>query len=183
MSIGTEGLLYCLDRVVPTERSPDRECRILLSLQSTQSPAPDNSQCREAEIQLAEGSARDLVHPPPKPASEREKLEAAQKATSIALEDAAMAKEAMGQELALMQNQLSAVQAAQAASEADVQELRAALTAEKDRAFRAEVEVSELQGKLQMMDELEKELLKCKDMLENKDKKGSGGLWGYIAGA
>jgi chromosome segregation ATPase len=132
---------------------------------------------------LAEARARDATRLAAKPASERDKLDAAQKATSIALEDAAMAKEAMGQELALMQNQLSAVQAAQAASEAEVHELRAALTAEKDRAFRAEVEVSELQGKLQMMDELEKELLKYKDMLVDKDKKGSGGLWGYIAGA
>lgn len=109
-----------------------------------------------------------------------ERLDAAQRATSAALEDAAMVKEAMTQEIALLQNQLSAAQAAQAQAEAEVGELRAALATEKDRAFRAEVEVSELQSKLQTLDELEREL---RDLKEVNGKKGSGGLWGYISGA
>lgn len=91
-----------------------------------------------------------------------------------------MVKEAMSQEIALLQNQLSAVQSAQAHAEAQVEELRTALAAEKDRAFRAEVEVSELREKLQSLDELEREIRSYK---EGDGKKGGGGLWGYISGA
>jgi chromosome segregation ATPase len=97
------------------------------------------------------------------------------------MQDAAVAKEAMAQELALLQNQLSAAQSARASAEAQVHELTEALAKERDRAFKADCVISDLQAKLSTMDELEQELRAYKTASEQSKK--AGGLWGYISGA
>jgi hypothetical protein len=93
-----------------------------------------------------------------------------------------MAREALSQELEVARNELAAACEAHAASEAEVRRLRDALSVEKDRAFRAEVQVSELQVQLRHMGELEQELHKYKDLASLPGPRTSG-LWGYFAGA
>ena len=140
--------------------------------------------CRSPEIQPAEphqarANGVDHSHPP-----KHEPAPPANKADSAALQDAALAKEALSQELSLLQTQLSAANAARASAEAEVQELTEALAQERDARLRSEVEVSELRAKLQQMDELEQELQKHKvAAAEQAGRKGGGGLWGYISGA
>ena len=85
-------------------------------------------------------------------------------------------------ELGRLRKQLEVAEGERDQAELELKELRAALASERDRAFRAEVQVSELQSKLQLMDELERELEKYKEAVAEKSKKG-GGLWGYISGA
>lgn len=81
-----------------------------------------------------------------------------------------------------LRQQLEAAQQAAAAAEAEAAALREELAAEKDRAFRAEVQVSAAQDKLRQAGELEQELAKHKETAAEQGKK-AGGLWGYISGA
>jgi phage-related minor tail protein len=99
------------------------------------------------------------------------------------LEEVSMAKEALQQELELTKNSLATVEAAQADAEALAQSTQQELASEKDRSLKLEVELSELRGKLQNMQELEVECRKYKQMLADRDRKSSGGIWGYISGA
>jgi hypothetical protein len=93
-----------------------------------------------------------------------------------------MAQQAQSQELEVAQNELAAAWEAHAASEAEVRRLRDALSVEKDRAFRAEVQVSELQVQLRHMGELEQELRKYKEPASQQGQRSSG-LWGYLGGS
>ena len=135
-----------------------------------------SSICRMSEIQPA--SPRGLSTSP----KGAEKAEAIQKTAAALLEEAARGKEAMQQELALTRDELAQLQTSHAQAEAEVQNLQAALTSEKDKAFRLEVEVSELKSRLQGMDELELECRRYKQMLAEREKK-VGGVWGFISGA
>lgn len=132
--------------------------------------------CRVPEIQPAS--------PQRQPASPVgvEKAEAIQKTATALLEEAARTKEAMQQELALTRDELSQLQTSHAQAESEVKSLQAALASEKDKAFRLEVEVSELKSRLQGMDELELEVRRYKQMMAEREKK-SGGVWGFISGA
>lgn len=111
-----------------------------------------------------------------------DKAETIQKTATALLEEAARAKEAMQQELALTRDELSQLQTSHAQAEGEVKTLQAALSAEKDKAFRLEVEVSELKSRLQGMDELELECRRYKQMIAEREKK-AGGVWGFISGA
>eukprot|EP00892_Ulva_mutabilis_P007657 jgi/Ulvmu1/5263/UM022_0057.1 len=111
-----------------------------------------------------------------------ENAEAIQKTAAALLEEAARAKEGMQQELALTRDELAQLQTSHAQAEGEVKTLQAALAAEKDKAFRLEVDVSELKTRLQGMDELELECRRYKQMLAEREKK-AGGVWGFISGA
>lgn len=100
---------------------------------------------------------------------------AAAKNAAAMLEEASIAREALQQELAMAQNGL-------AAAEERAQAAQAELAAEKDRVLKLEVELSDMQTKLQGMEELELECRKYKQMLAERERKGSG-IWGYVTGA
>ena len=143
--------------------------------------------CREPEIQPAEPREQASAEAMSRPASARLQRDSQQGASaSMALEDVAKAKEAMGQELSLLRSELIAAQSARATAESESEELRTALATEKNRAFKAEVDVSELRTQLSTMDELQSELQRYKVQAEQaagKKGAGGGGLWGYISGA
>eukprot|EP00887_Chlorella_sp_A99_P000351 scaffold13.g351.t1 len=97
--------------------------------------------------------------------------------------EAAAAKAAVGEEMALMRRQLDSAQAAQAEAERQLEEARAAAEEEQGKAMRLEVEVAELRRQLGRMAELEKELERYRrSESEAAQRKGSG-LWGFISGA
>jgi chromosome segregation ATPase len=91
------------------------------------------------------------------------------------LEEVSLARDALQEELHVTKNAL-------AAAEEHVQTTQAALAAEKDRVLKLEVELSEMQTKLQGMQELEVECRKYKQMLAERERKGAG-IWGYVTGA
>lgn len=140
--------------------------------------------CRNTEIQLADreaqpqesveqdvaiqerGASIDATPVPDAPAG---------KNVAAMLEEVSIAKEALSQELDTAQNAL-------AAAEERVQKAQTELAAEKDRALKLEVELSDMQTKLQGMQELELECRKYKQMLAERERKGSG-IWGYVTGA
>lgn len=111
-----------------------------------------------------------------------DKAEAIQKTATALLEEAARAKEEMHQELALTRDELAQLQTTHAQAESELKTVQAALASEKDKAFRLEVEVSELKSRLQGMDEMELECRRYKQMLAEREKK-AGGVWGFISGA
>ncbi|CAL9079019.1 unnamed protein product [Musa textilis] len=73
----------------------------------------------------------------------------------------------------------------------ELQSVRSQLAAEQSRCFKLEVDVAELRQKLQAMEALEKEveLLRRQkaaseqEALSAKQRQGSGGLWGWLAGS
>ncbi|KNA05308.1 hypothetical protein SOVF_191650 [Spinacia oleracea] len=73
----------------------------------------------------------------------------------------------------------------------ELQSVRGQLAAEQSRCFKLEVDVAELRQKLQTMEQLEKELELLRRQkaaseqaaLSAKQKQGSGGVWGWLAGA
>ena len=145
-----------------------------------------------SEIQPAEERGGDGAHAPqanghqaPGAALQRQhgtQLEEAHRAATAALEDATAANSSLKGEVESLRQQLEAAQQAAAAAEAEAAALREELAAEKDRAFRAEVQVSAAQDKLRQAGELEQELAKHKETAAEQGKK-AGGLWGYISGA
>ncbi|XP_057550881.1 acyl-CoA-binding domain-containing protein 4-like isoform X2 [Amaranthus tricolor] len=72
----------------------------------------------------------------------------------------------------------------------ELQSVRGQLAAEQSRCFKLEVDVAELRQKLQTMEQLEKELELLRRQkaaseqaaLNAKQKQGSGGVWGWLAG-
>ncbi|KAH6802488.1 acyl-CoA binding protein 4 [Perilla frutescens var. frutescens] len=72
----------------------------------------------------------------------------------------------------------------------ELQSVRGQLLAEQSRCFKLEVDVAELRQKLQMMDALQKELeilqrqkaASEQAALDAKQRQGSGGVWGWLAG-
>lgn len=143
--------------------------------------------CREKSAEPAERPSPNQVDAPSAHSASTAAHGAKSGSVTAALTDAAQAKEAkeaMSSELALLRSELTAAQSARATAEAEAQELRAALAAEKDRAFKAEVDVSDLRTQLSTMDELQNELQRLKAQLEQaSERKGGGGLWGYLSGA
>ncbi|XP_010674725.2 acyl-CoA-binding domain-containing protein 4 isoform X1 [Beta vulgaris subsp. vulgaris] len=73
----------------------------------------------------------------------------------------------------------------------ELQSVRGQLAAEQSRCFKLEVDVAELRQKLQTMEQLEKELELLRRQkaaseqaaLNAKQKQGSGGVWGWLAGS
>ncbi|XP_022965617.1 acyl-CoA-binding domain-containing protein 4-like isoform X2 [Cucurbita maxima] len=72
----------------------------------------------------------------------------------------------------------------------ELQSVRSQLAAEQSRCFKLEVEVAELRQKLQTMESLQKELdllqrqkAASEEALRAKQKQGSGGVWGWLAGS
>ncbi|XP_021742539.1 acyl-CoA-binding domain-containing protein 4-like [Chenopodium quinoa] len=73
----------------------------------------------------------------------------------------------------------------------ELQSVRGQLAAEQSRCFKLEVDVAELRQKLQTMEQLEKELELLRRQkaaseqaaLSAKQRQGSGGVWGWLAGS
>ncbi|XP_022946642.1 acyl-CoA-binding domain-containing protein 4-like isoform X1 [Cucurbita moschata] len=72
----------------------------------------------------------------------------------------------------------------------ELQSVRSQLAAEQSRCFKLEVNVVELRQKLQTMETLQKELdllqrqkAASEEALRAKQKQGSGGVWGWLAGS
>ncbi|KAG6599226.1 Acyl-CoA-binding domain-containing protein 4, partial [Cucurbita argyrosperma subsp. sororia] len=72
----------------------------------------------------------------------------------------------------------------------ELQSVRSQLAAEQSRCFKLEVNVVELRQKLQTMETLQKELdllqrqkAASEEALRGKQKQGSGGVWGWLAGS
>lgn len=138
--------------------------------------------CRNTEIQPADGAVPEQESTPQDavtqereaPAASSPPPPAANNAAAV-LEEASMAREALQQELDMARHAL-------AVSEEHAQTAQTELAAEKDRALKLEVELSDLQMKLQGMQELEMECRKYKQMLAERERKGSG-IWGYVTGA
>ncbi|XP_038890933.1 acyl-CoA-binding domain-containing protein 4 isoform X2 [Benincasa hispida] len=72
----------------------------------------------------------------------------------------------------------------------ELQSVRSQLAAEQSRCFKLEVDVAELRQKLQTMETLQKELdllqrqkAASEEALKAKQKQGSGGVWGWLAGS
>lgn len=140
--------------------------------------------CRPPEIQPAGGEAPEQGNAAHDAAVQDREAPAeaapasptnAGKNLAAMLEETSIAREALQQELDLAQNAL-------AAAEERAQTAQEELAAEKDRALKLEVELSEMQTKLQGMQELELECRKYKQMLAERERKGSG-IWGYVTGA
>lgn len=115
----------------------------------------------------------------------QQQLKSALQRVSAAEKEAAAAKEAAGAELALMRRQLTSSQAALAEAEQRVSEAEGQLSDEQAKVMKLEVTVAEQQQQLDRMEELEKELQhhrKVNKEVEGGKQKGSGGIWGYIAG-
>ncbi|GAA0165119.1 hypothetical protein LIER_20601 [Lithospermum erythrorhizon] len=102
-------------------------------------------------------------------------------------------------ESSLAKERLQSVQCKQELAEAEgrnadlykeLQSVRGQLAAEQSRCFKLEVDVAELQQKLQAMETLQKELEILRRQkaaseqaaLSAKRKQGSGGVWGWLAG-
>ncbi|KAK8712522.1 hypothetical protein V6N13_147761 [Hibiscus sabdariffa] len=71
----------------------------------------------------------------------------------------------------------------------ELQSVRGQLAAEQSRCFKLEVDVAELRQKLQTMETLQKELellqrqkAASEEALNAKQRQGSGGVWGWLAG-
>jgi len=96
---------------------------------------------------------------------------------------AATEKEAIIAENSLLRRQLAAAQASLADSEKALEDCRHALSAEQSHVLKLEAQLAEANEKLHTVTELEKALERYKKAeAEAAAKKGSGGLWGYIAG-
>ncbi|XP_011648837.1 acyl-CoA-binding domain-containing protein 4 isoform X2 [Cucumis sativus] len=72
----------------------------------------------------------------------------------------------------------------------ELQSVRLQLVAEQSRCFKLEVDVAELRQKLQTMETLQKELdllqrqkAASEEAFKAKQKQGSGGVWGWLAGS
>ncbi|XP_039064005.1 acyl-CoA-binding domain-containing protein 4-like [Hibiscus syriacus] len=73
----------------------------------------------------------------------------------------------------------------------ELQSVRGQLASEQSRCFKLEVDVAELRQKVQVMETLERELELLKRQkaaseqaaLNSKQRQGSGGLWGWLAGS
>lgn len=71
----------------------------------------------------------------------------------------------------------------------ELQSVRGQLAAEQSRCFKLEVDVAELRQKLQTMEQLEKELellrrqKAASEQAALKQRQGSGGVWGWLAGS
>uniref|UniRef100_A0A2P2M8A0 Uncharacterized protein MANES_09G169100 n=1 Tax=Rhizophora mucronata TaxID=61149 RepID=A0A2P2M8A0_RHIMU len=72
----------------------------------------------------------------------------------------------------------------------DLQSIRSQLATEQSRCFKLEVDVAELRQKLQTMETLQRELellqrqkAASEQALSAKQRQGSGGVWGWLAGA
>jgi hypothetical protein len=134
-------------------------------IQPAESEVPASTQPQDEGKQEREPRA-DSVPPPSSPKG---------KSAAAMLEEVSLARDALQQELHVTKNAL-------AAAEEHVQTTQAALAAEKDRVLKLEVELSEMQTKLQGMQELEVECRKYKQMLAERERKGAG-IWGYVTGA
>ncbi|GFH31368.1 ACB domain-containing protein, partial [Haematococcus lacustris] len=99
-------------------------------------------------------------------------LAAAQKQAEVAVSEAAAAKEGAAHELALLRKQLATCQAQLDMAARAVEEARGASQRESSRVMRLEAEAAELQRRLAVQ-----------EAAEAAAKKGSGGLWGFIAGS
>ncbi|KAL6746870.1 hypothetical protein V8C86DRAFT_1437567 [Haematococcus lacustris] len=114
-------------------------------------------------------------------------LAAAQKQAEVAVSEAAAAKEGAAHELALLRKQLAACQAQLDMAARAVEEARGASQRESSRVMRLEAEAAELQRRLAVAGEERKELealrRQVQEAAEAAAKKGSGGLWGFIAGS
>ncbi|OVA15000.1 Acyl-CoA-binding protein [Macleaya cordata] len=90
-------------------------------------------------------------------------------------------------EAAVTKEQLQSLQLKQ---ELELQSVRGQLASEQSRCFKLEVDVAELRQKLQTMETLQKELELLQRQkaaseqaaLNAKQKQGSGGVWGWLAG-
>mmetsp|Transcript_31138 Transcript_31138/g.69212 ORF Transcript_31138/g.69212 Transcript_31138/m.69212 type:complete len:720 (-) Transcript_31138:447-2606(-) len=110
-------------------------------------------------------------------------LEAARRDAEGALREAASAKESAGHELALLRKQLSAAHSALAEAQKGWEDAKAALAKESAKVLKLQAEAAEMQRQLAAVQELEKEVEAYRRAAkEAESKKGSGGLWGYIAG-
>jgi len=95
--------------------------------------------------------------------------------------NAAAAKEAASQELALMRRQLVSTQAMLQEKDAALNQSKEQLSQQQAKTFRLEAEVAELRNKLDKVAELEKEL-KMYRQKQQVAGNTTGGLWGWVAG-
>lgn len=189
---------HVLQQAVDTVKQP------LQSLMEAAIPkSPQGSQAAQ-EQQRAPQSPTAPARPPPGPSQPKAaagssdmarlqaELEQAQRRAEAATAEAAAAKETAGHELALMRRQLAHAQSALAAAEkeaegagARAEEAQQALAAEQGRAFKLEAQVAELRQALSRTSDLERELERARNALQQMEastKKG-GGLFSYITGA
>lgn len=100
--------------------------------------------------------------------------------------EVASAKDVASQELQLMRRELITAQDGQAQAVKELAEAMQQLADEQSKCLRLEVQVAELQQKLDGMAEIEKEVetirRKEADAKAEEEKKKKGGIWSYIAG-
>jgi hypothetical protein len=63
-----------------------------------------------------------------------------------------------------------------------LEDTRSQLSSEQAKSLKLEAEVAELQEKLSLLAEQEKELQKLRQLTNESQKRGTGGIWGYISG-
>ncbi|OAY42302.1 acyl-CoA-binding domain-containing protein 4 [Manihot esculenta] len=163
---------------------------------STAHNATNATRDLESELEAGqEGKIREIVmdNVDPEPMKSKGEVSSEQLIATLKSE-----KEELGSSLS--KEKLQSIQLKQELTEAEarntdlykeLQSVRGQLAAEQSRCFKLEVDVAELRQKLQTMDTLQKELELLQRQkaaseqaaLNAKHSQGSGGMWGWLAGA
>eukprot|EP00197_Chlamydomonas_leiostraca_P012843 CAMPEP_0202861700 /NCGR_PEP_ID=MMETSP1391-20130828/3008_1 /ASSEMBLY_ACC=CAM_ASM_000867 /TAXON_ID=1034604 /ORGANISM="Chlamydomonas leiostraca, Strain SAG 11-49" /LENGTH=760 /DNA_ID=CAMNT_0049541129 /DNA_START=57 /DNA_END=2339 /DNA_ORIENTATION=- len=146
-----------------------------------EAPKPNAQQAQAAAAAAAAADKEKQI------AELKAALENARKDAEAAVREAAAAKDSSAQELALLRKQAATAQAQLETAQKGLEDARAALAKESARVLRLEAQLAEAQRGLAAAAEERKELealrRQAKEAAEAAAKKGSGGLWGYIAGS
>lgn len=110
------------------------------------------------------------------------KLEALQAKLDAAMKNAAAAKEASVNELAIMRRQLTSAHSMLQEKDAQLTQTKQQLTESETKAFKLEAELAEARNKLVKMEELEKELEVYRRQKQEVGSGKTGGIWGWVAG-
>eukprot|EP00210_Caulerpa_lentillifera_P004867 g4645.t1 len=110
------------------------------------------------------------------------KLEALQAKLDAATKNAAAAKEATVNEMAIMRRQLNSAHNMLQEKETQMTQMKQQLTESETKAFRLEAELAEARHKLGKMEEMEKELEASRRQKQPVPDGKTGGIWGWVAG-